>query len=53
MNKILFINMVKIWTIGTVASLIPFLYVSLIIGVPAVLISTLLVTLFFRKELSK
>jgi len=48
---ILFKNFLKIWLIGTVASLVPLLIYGLVFGSPAVLIASLVTTLVFRKEL--
>lgn len=37
-----------VYLIGTIASLIPFLWCSVLIGQPAVILSSLLVTLFIK-----
>ncbi len=47
----LFKRFLLIWFIGTVSSAIPFMHIGVVLGAPAVLISAVLVTLIFNKEL--
>jgi hypothetical protein len=47
----LFKNFLKIWLIGTLSSLVPFMYVGLVLGIPSVFLASIIVTCIFRKEL--
>jgi hypothetical protein len=47
----LFKNFLKIWATSTLCSAVPWLHLGMILGIPAVFLSSVLVTLLFRKEL--
>ena len=47
----LFKNFLSIWAIGTVCSFVPFMHLGAILGQPAVILASVVVTLIFRKEL--
>lgn len=53
MNKILLKNLAIVLLLGMIGSLVPFLHISMILGFPAVVVSTILVGIVFNKELSK
>lgn len=48
----LFFKFLKILCVNFMASFVPVLWISAIFGFPAVFISSIVVTLIFRKELS-
>jgi hypothetical protein len=48
----LFKNGLKIWLVGTMSSFVPFVWYGIIFGSLSVLISTLLLLIIFKKELS-
>jgi hypothetical protein len=49
----LFKNFLKIWTICTICSAIPFLMHGLLFGAPSVLLASVIITLFFQNELGE
>lgn len=48
----LFKNFLKIWAVSTISSLVPWLYIGVVFGAPAVFVSSVALTILFRKELS-
>lgn len=49
----LFKSFVMILFIGSISSLFPFLLTGLVLGFPSVVLGSILVSLVFRKQLSK
>jgi hypothetical protein len=50
-TKKLFVNFLKILGVGLVSSLFPFFLIGLLMGAPAVLLASIVITFMFQKEL--